>query len=177
MSRQLGPSTPLLNSDILVSSLETALSPPLLCHSRLFVLIMLKNLPQSLSEVKTPSLCLLSSLKAFSICPRWWGRYGSAQRIHHPQSLSENKGSSPRVWALLVAALGWAVHSSHSTAQCSLCFLSLSEPWIKCPREFSFLSVRGHFQYLKGAYKKEGEGLFTQADRDKGNSFKLRGEI
>lgn len=173
MSRQLGPSTPLLNSDILVSSLETSLSPPLLCHSRLFVLITRKNLPQSLSEVKTTSLCLLFSLKAFSICPQWWGQSGSAQRIHHPQSLSEKKGSSPRVWA----PLGWAVHSSHGTAQCSLCFLSLSEPWMNCPREFSFVSVHGHFQYLKGAYKKEGEGLFTQADRNKGNSFKLRGQI
>lgn len=37
--RQLGSSTPLLNSDILVSSLETALSPPLLWHRRLFALI------------------------------------------------------------------------------------------------------------------------------------------
>lgn len=48
---------------------------------------------------------------------------------------------------------------------------------MKCPREFSFVSACGHFQYLKEAYRKEGEGLFTQADRDKGNSFKLRGEI
>ena len=31
------------------------------------------------------------------------------------------------------------------------------------------------FQYLKGAYKKAGEGLFTRAcsDRTRGNSFKL----
>ena len=32
------------------------------------------------------------------------------------------------------------------------------------------------FQYLKGAYKKDGEELFTQADRDRtrGNGFKLK---
>jgi len=32
------------------------------------------------------------------------------------------------------------------------------------------------FQYLKGAYKKAGQGLFTRAcrDRTKGNGFKLR---
>jgi len=32
------------------------------------------------------------------------------------------------------------------------------------------------FQYLKGAYKKAGEGLFTRAcsDRTRGNSFKLK---
>ena len=32
------------------------------------------------------------------------------------------------------------------------------------------------FQYLKGAYKQEGEQLFTRVDRDrtKGNGFKLR---
>ena len=31
------------------------------------------------------------------------------------------------------------------------------------------------FQYLKGAYKKAGEGLFTRAcsDRTRGNGFKL----
>ena len=34
------------------------------------------------------------------------------------------------------------------------------------------------FQYLKGAYKQEGEQLFTRVDRDrtKGNGFKLRQE-
>ena len=32
------------------------------------------------------------------------------------------------------------------------------------------------FQYLKGAYKKAGEGLFTRAcsDRTRGNGFKLK---
>jgi len=32
------------------------------------------------------------------------------------------------------------------------------------------------FQYLKGAYKKDGEGLFTRAssDRTRGNDFKLK---
>ena len=32
------------------------------------------------------------------------------------------------------------------------------------------------FQYLKGAYKKAGEGLFTRAcsDRTRGNGFKLQ---
>ena len=41
--------------------------------------------------------------------------------------------------------------------------------------------LQGHliaaFQYLKGAYKKSGEGLFTRAwsDRTRGNGFKLRG--
>jgi len=32
------------------------------------------------------------------------------------------------------------------------------------------------FQYLKGAYKKDGEGLFTRAGRDRtrGNGFKLK---
>ena len=32
------------------------------------------------------------------------------------------------------------------------------------------------FQYLKGAYRKDGEGLFTRAcsDRTRGNSFKLK---
>ena len=32
------------------------------------------------------------------------------------------------------------------------------------------------FQYLKGAYKKAGEGLFTRScsDRTRGNSFKLK---
>ena len=32
------------------------------------------------------------------------------------------------------------------------------------------------FQYLKGAYRKAGEGLFTRArsDRTRGNGFKLR---
>jgi len=32
------------------------------------------------------------------------------------------------------------------------------------------------FQYLKGAYRKDGEGLFTRmcSDRTRGNSFKLR---
>ena len=32
------------------------------------------------------------------------------------------------------------------------------------------------FQYLKGAYKKAGEGLFTRAgsDRTRGNSYKLK---
>ncbi|GAB0206455.1 mitochondrial enolase superfamily member 1 [Grus japonensis] len=40
--------------------------------------------------------------------------------------------------------------------------------------------IRGHlivvFQYLKGAYKKDGEGLFTRAssDRTRGNGFKLK---
>ena len=35
------------------------------------------------------------------------------------------------------------------------------------------------FQYLKGAYKQEGERLFTRMDSDKtrGNGFKLRREI
>lgn len=45
-------------------------------------------------------------IKAFSVCPQWWGQSGSAQSIHHPQSLSENEG----VWALRVTPLGWAVH-------------------------------------------------------------------
>ena len=30
------------------------------------------------------------------------------------------------------------------------------------------------FQYLKGAYKQEGEWLFTRGNRTRGNSFKLR---
>ena len=32
------------------------------------------------------------------------------------------------------------------------------------------------FQYLKGAYKKDGEGLFTRvwSDRTRGNGFKLK---
>jgi len=32
------------------------------------------------------------------------------------------------------------------------------------------------FQYLKGAYRKDGEGLFTRScsDRTRGNSFKLK---
>ena len=40
--------------------------------------------------------------------------------------------------------------------------------------------LHGHltaaFQYLKGAYKKAGEGLFTRAcsDRTRGNGFKLK---
>ena len=36
----------------------------------------------------------------------------------------------------------------------------------------------GAFQYLKGAYKQEGEQLFTwvDSDRTRGNSFKLRQE-
>ena len=40
--------------------------------------------------------------------------------------------------------------------------------------------LRGHlvaaFQYLKGAYEKAGEGLFTRAcsDRTRGNGFKLK---
>ena len=36
--------------------------------------------------------------------------------------------------------------------------------------------LRAAFQYLKGAYKKSGEGLFTKAwsDRTMGNGFKLK---
>jgi len=36
--------------------------------------------------------------------------------------------------------------------------------------------LRVAFQYLKGAYRKNGEGLFTRAssDRTKGNGFKLK---
>jgi len=40
--------------------------------------------------------------------------------------------------------------------------------------------LQGHliaaFQYLKGAYKKAGEGLFTRVcgDRTRGNGFKLK---
>ena len=35
------------------------------------------------------------------------------------------------------------------------------------------------FQYLKGAYKQEGEWLFTRvgSDRTRGNGFKLRREV
>jgi len=35
------------------------------------------------------------------------------------------------------------------------------------------------FQYLKGAYKQEGEWLFMRVDRDRtrGNGFKLRREV
>ena len=35
------------------------------------------------------------------------------------------------------------------------------------------------FQYLKGAYKQEGEQLFTNvnSDRTRGNDFKLRWEV
>ena len=35
------------------------------------------------------------------------------------------------------------------------------------------------FQYLKGAYKQEGEWLFKRADNDRtrGNGFKLRREV
>ena len=35
------------------------------------------------------------------------------------------------------------------------------------------------FQYLKGAYKQEGEWLFTRVDSDRtrGNGFKLRWEV
>ena len=35
------------------------------------------------------------------------------------------------------------------------------------------------FQYLKGAYKQEGNQLFTgvESDRKRGDSFNLRGEI
>jgi len=36
--------------------------------------------------------------------------------------------------------------------------------------------LRADFQYLKGAYRKDGEGLFTRvcSDRTKGNGFKLK---
>jgi len=36
--------------------------------------------------------------------------------------------------------------------------------------------LKSAFQYLKGAYKKAGEGLFTGAcsDRSRGNGFKLK---
>jgi len=36
--------------------------------------------------------------------------------------------------------------------------------------------LRAAFQYLKGAYKKAGEGLFTRvcSDRTRGNGFKLK---
>ncbi|KAK4818947.1 hypothetical protein QYF61_022212 [Mycteria americana] len=36
--------------------------------------------------------------------------------------------------------------------------------------------LQGDLQYLKGAYKKAGEGLLTRAcsDRTRGNSFKLK---
>jgi len=43
--------------------------------------------------------------------------------------------------------------------------------------------LRGHLiaacQYLKGAYRKDGEGLFTRvcSDRTKGNGCRLRGQI
>ncbi|KAK4832976.1 hypothetical protein QYF61_026802 [Mycteria americana] len=43
-------------------------------------------------------------------------------------------------------------------------------------RELGLFSLEKTFQYLKGAYKKAGEGLFTRAcsDRTKGNGFKLK---
>jgi len=39
--------------------------------------------------------------------------------------------------------------------------------------------LRAAFQYLKGAYRKDGEGLFTRAcsDRTRGNVSKLKGQI
>jgi len=35
------------------------------------------------------------------------------------------------------------------------------------------------FQYLKGAYKKDGDKVFSRfyCDRTRGNSFKLRGDL
>lgn len=89
---------------------KTSLSPPLLCHCRLFALIIVKKSASKTFCCENPGLCLLSSLMAFSSSLQQWGQSGSAQSAHRPESLSENKlqhtqkGCSPKAWAITVTS-------------------------------------------------------------------------